>query len=209
MVLLVTSRERLKLQAEWVFDLHGLDYPDQGNPDDIERYSAVQLFMLHARKVQRQFSLSESEARAVVRICQLVEGMPLAIELAASAVHQRSCAAIAAEIERDLQMLVSAIHDIPERHRSVWAAFEHSWRLLSPEEQQSLGRLSVFHGGFDEGAAAQVACSPCPGAGDIGGQIPAALRSGWSLRNARAGAAVRLCKAGESRRARNPPKMLI
>jgi predicted ATPase/DNA-binding SARP family transcriptional activator len=159
-VLLVTSRERLKLHAEWVFDLHGLDFPEQGNTDDIERYSAVQLFMLHARKVRRQFSLSESEAQAVVRICQLVEGMPLAIELAASAVHQRSCAMIAAEIEKDLQMLVSAIHDIPERHRSVWAAFEQSWRWLSLEEQQSLGRLSVFHGGFDEGAAAQVACSP-------------------------------------------------
>ena len=159
-VLLVTSRERLKLHAEWVFDLHGLDYPDQGNTADLERFGAVQLFILHARKVQRQFSLSESEARAVVRICQLVEGMPLAIELAASAVNQRSCAAIAAEIERDLQTLVSAIHDIPERHRSVWVAFEHSWRWLSLEEQQSLGRLSVFRGGFDEAAAAQAACSP-------------------------------------------------
>lgn len=159
-VLLVTSRERLKLHAEWVFDLVGLDYPEQENTVDIERYSAVQLFMLYARKVRRQVSLSESEARAVVRICQLVEGMPLAIELAASAVHQRSCAAIAAEIERDLQTLASEIHDLPERHRSVWAAFEHSWRWLSLEEQQSLGRLSVFHGGFDEVAAAQVACSP-------------------------------------------------
>jgi len=159
-VLLVTSRERLKLHAEWVFDLSGLDYPDQGNTDDIERYSAVQLFMLHAIKARRQFSLSQSEAQAVVRICQLVEGMPLAIELAASAVNQRSCAAIAAEIEKDLQMLVSEIHDIPERHRSVWVAFEHSWRWLSLEEQQSLGRLSVFRGGFDEAAAAQAACSP-------------------------------------------------
>ncbi len=159
-VLLVTSRERLKLHAEWVFDLHGLDYPVPGNATDLEQYSAVQLFMLHARKVRRQFSLSESDGRAVVRICQLVEGMPLAIELAASAVHQRSCAAIAAEIERDLQTLASAIRDIPERHRSVWAAFEHSWRWLSLEEQQSLGRLSVFRGGFDETAAAQAACAP-------------------------------------------------
>ena len=159
-VLLVTSRERLKLQAEWVFDLHGLDYPDQGNTDDYTRYSAVQLFTLHACKVQRQFSLTDTEAPVVARICQLVEGMPLAIELAASAVRQRSCAMIAAEIESDLQTLVSTNHDIPERHRSVWAAFEHSWRLLSLEEQQSLGRLSVFHGGFDEEAAAQVARSP-------------------------------------------------
>jgi predicted ATPase/DNA-binding SARP family transcriptional activator/Tfp pilus assembly protein PilF len=159
-VLLVTSRERLKLHAEWVFDLHGLEYPTQGNQDDIERYSAVQLFMLHANKVRRQFSLSESESRAVVRICQLVEGMPLAIELAASAVYQRTCVTIAADLEKDLKLLVSAIHDIPERHRSVWAAFEHSWRLLSREEQQSLGRLSVFHGGFDERAATQVAGAP-------------------------------------------------
>ena len=205
-VLLVTSRERLKLHAEWVFDLQGLDYPDQVNPDDIERYGAVQLFMLHARKVRRQFSLSESEARAVVRICQLVEGMPLAIELAASAVHQRSCATIAAEIERDLQMLVSAIHDIPERHRSVWAAFEHSWRWLSLEEQQSLDRLSVFHGGFDEGAAAQVACSPS--------QVLATLVDKSLLRFGQGGrygmhelvqqyAYVKLVKAGELESTRN------
>jgi predicted ATPase/DNA-binding SARP family transcriptional activator len=159
-VLLATSRERLKLQAEWVFDLHGLDYPVQGFPVDFERYSAIQLFMLHARQVRRQFSPSGFEARAMVRICQLVEGMPLAIELAASAVHQRSCITIENEIERDLQKLVSSVHDIPERHRSVWAAFEHSWRLLSLEEQQVLGCLSVFHGGFDAEAAAQAAGSP-------------------------------------------------
>ena len=158
-VLLVTSRERLKLQAEWVFDLRGLEYPAQGDTVDFERYSAIQLFLLHAHKVQRQFSLTGPDAWAVIHICQLVEGMPLAIELAASAVHQRSCAAIAAEIERDLQSLTSEIQDIPVRHRSVWAAFEHSWRLLPLEEQQILGRLSIFNGGFDEDAAVQVACS--------------------------------------------------
>ena len=155
-VLLVTSRERLKLQAEWVFDLHGLEYPAQGSQEGFEGCSAVELFMLHARKVRREFSPSESEARAMVRICQLVEGMPLAIELAASAVYQRSCVTIVNEIERDLQMLVSSVHDIPERHRSVWAAFEHSWRLLSLQEQQALSRLAVFQGGFDEEAAVQV-----------------------------------------------------
>ena len=160
-VLLVTSRERLKLQAEWVFDLHGLDYPNQGNIVDLERFSAVQLFKMHALKVRRQFTLSESEAHAVVRICHLVGGLPLAVELAASAVHQRSCADLATEIEKDLQSLVSSVHDIPERHRSVWAAFEQSWRLLSQEEQQSLSRLAVFHGGFDEEAAAQVTGAPC------------------------------------------------
>ncbi|RPI81213.1 MAG: tetratricopeptide repeat protein, partial [Chloroflexi bacterium] len=79
---------------------------------------------------------------------------------AASAVHQHSCAAIAVEIEKGLEKLVSANYDIPERHRSVWAAFEHSWRLLSLEEQQSLSRLSVFRDGFDEDAALQVTGSP-------------------------------------------------
>ena len=161
-VLLVTSREKLKLQSEWVFDLRGLDYPIQDRVDEIEQYSAVQLFLLHARKMRRDFSPLKEDAQAVARICQLVEGMPLAIELAGSAAYQRSCTAIANEIERDLHQLVSPLHDTPKRHRSVWAAFEHSWSLLSVEEQLSFSRLSVFKGEFDEGAAEQVAGSTHP-----------------------------------------------
>ena len=97
--LLVTSRERLALPGEWLFDLSGLSYR-LGEPiDGIEGYSAVQLFVQRAGQVRRQFALADGEARAVARICRLVEGLPLAIELAAAALRTRSCTAIAAAIE--------------------------------------------------------------------------------------------------------------
>ncbi len=156
--LLVTSRERLKLQSEWLFDLGELQYP-RGEPAgtaDVEGYSAVELFTQCARRAQRRFTLGASEARAAARICQLVQGMPLAIELAATAIQQRSCEAVAVEIESGLRALASEWRDAPERHQSVWAAFEHSWRLLSAEEQRVFRQSSVFRGGFREEAAVQV-----------------------------------------------------
>jgi hypothetical protein len=115
--------------------------------------------MQRAGQVRRQFSLAEGEASAVARICRLVEGLPLAIELAAAALRTRSCAAIADAIETSLSALATSLRAIPERHRSMWAAFEHSWRLLSEQERQVFAQLSVFRGGFEEEAAALVAQS--------------------------------------------------
>jgi predicted ATPase/DNA-binding SARP family transcriptional activator len=157
--LLVTSRERLRLQAEWLFDLTELRYPADESVDAaaIREYGAVQLFAECARRTQRQFVLEDSDVGAVARICRIVQGMPLAIELAAAAVRRRSCAAIAAEIEASLRTLASGWRDAPERHRSVWAAFDHSWQLLTEEERSVFCQLSVFRGGFQEEAAAQVA----------------------------------------------------
>jgi predicted ATPase len=155
--LLVTSRERLALPGEWLFDLAGLSYPPGELPTDIEGYSAVRLFVQRASQVQRHLVLTEGEARAVARICRLVEGLPLAIELAAAALRTRSCTAIADAITTSLSALATGLRAVPERHRSMWAAFEHSWRLLSGEERQVFPRLSVFRGGFDEDAAAQIA----------------------------------------------------
>jgi predicted ATPase len=155
--LLVTSRERLALPGEWMFDLPGLNYPPRELLNGIDAYSAVRLFMQRAGQVRRQFALAEGEARAVARICRLVEGLPLAIELAAAALRTRSCAAIARAIERNVAALAIELRAVPERHRSIWATFEHSWRLLSDEERQVFPRLSVFRGGFEEDAAAQVA----------------------------------------------------
>jgi predicted ATPase/DNA-binding SARP family transcriptional activator len=155
--LLVTSRERLALPGEWLFDLAGLSYPPGELPTDINGYSAVQLFMQRAGQVRRQFVLAHDEARAVARICRLVEGLPLAIELAAAALRIRSCMAIAEAIEGGVTMLAVEMRAIPERHRNMWATFEHSWQLLSDEERLVFSRLSVFRGGFEEDAAAQVA----------------------------------------------------
>jgi predicted ATPase len=155
--LLVTSRERLALADEWLFDLSGLSYPIGQVADGIETHSSMQLFMQRAGQVRRQFVLAEGEARAVGRICQLVEGLPLAIELAAAALRTHSCMAIADAIATSLSPLATGLRAVPERHRSMWATFEHSWHLLMAEERQVFARLSVFRGGFEEDAGAQVA----------------------------------------------------
>jgi len=157
-VLLVTSRERLNLQAEWVFDVRGLPFPDPKDLSEIQNYSAVRLFVQRAARHKRQFRVTMENAQAIARICSVVEGNPLAIELAAAAVRTQSCEAISAEIESNLHALSSTMQDIPERHRSFWAVFEHSWQLLSPLEKEALQRLSVFRNGFSEEAAHSVAC---------------------------------------------------
>jgi predicted ATPase/DNA-binding SARP family transcriptional activator len=154
--LLVTSRERLALLGEWLVDLSGLRYPLGESDDDIEGYSAVHMFLQRASHMRRPFALADGEAHSVARICWLVEGLPLAIELAAAALHTHSCAAIADSIESSLLVLATGLRAVPERHRSIWATFEHSWHLLSDEERQVFARLAVFRGGFDQEAATQV-----------------------------------------------------
>jgi predicted ATPase/DNA-binding SARP family transcriptional activator len=158
--LLVTSRKRLNLQAEWVFDLDGLPYPLDGTDENIIEYPAVQLFIQRAKQVRRSFRLDRQEVEAIRRICQLVEGMPLAIEMAASASRHQPCTLIAAGLESGVRHLATSASDVPDRHRSMWAVFEHSCRLLSNEEAHAFNRLCVFQGGFYEGAALQVANIP-------------------------------------------------
>ena len=157
--LLVTSRERLNMQAEYVFDLAGLPFPPDDEGNNIESYSAVQLFLQQARQVKRDVFLIGDEVKAVGQICRMVEGMPLAIEMAAAGVRSHSCREIVQALERGLQTLVTTMIDIPERHRSTQLVFDHSWCVLSPAEQDCLQRLSVFHGGIQEVAAAQVAAA--------------------------------------------------
>jgi predicted ATPase/DNA-binding XRE family transcriptional regulator len=151
--LLVTSRERLELSGEWVFEVEGLAVPPDGQVEGLESYSAVQLFLQRARQARVDFELSVEDCPEVVRICRLVEGMPLAIELAAAWVPVLTCAEIADEIERGLDILATRLRDIPERQRSLRAVFEHSWQLLREEEQRAVRQLAVFHGGFSREAA--------------------------------------------------------
>jgi predicted ATPase/DNA-binding SARP family transcriptional activator/Tfp pilus assembly protein PilF len=157
MVLLVTSRERLNLQEEWVYEVEGLGYPKDQAAQDLESYSAVELFWQCARRARQHFAPSEAETPYVVRICQLVEGMPLGIELAAAWLPVHTCGEIAGEIERNLDILATSLRNVPERHRSLRATFEHSWNLLSEAEKGLFARLSVFRGGFRREAAAVVA----------------------------------------------------
>ncbi|MEO8392857.1 MAG: LuxR C-terminal-related transcriptional regulator [Chloroflexota bacterium] len=153
---LVTSRERLNLQEEWVLTLEGLSYPEGQVTDSLENYSAVQLFAQRARQVQPAFSLMEN-TEAVRTICHLVEGNPLAIELATSWLCAMSCQQITAQIAGGSDFLTTPMRNVPERHRSLHTVFEQSWNQLLPVEQWVLMRLSVFRGGFDLEAAEQVA----------------------------------------------------
>jgi predicted ATPase len=156
---MVTSRERLNVRWEWVFPVEGMSFPTGGDRavESLEQYGAIQLFLQLARQADAGFAPSQADMAGVVRICQLLEGMPLGIELAAAWVKILSCPDIADEIARNLDFLRTSMRDIPERHRSLRAAFDHSWRLLSEAERQVLARLSVFAGGFDREAAEQVA----------------------------------------------------
>ena len=161
--LLVTSRERLALQAEHLRELAGLAYP----PAQPARsgaatlpwssYAAVRLFLQRARQTQPRFTPNEEEMAAIVRICRLTEGMPLALELAAATLRGQLCSGLAAALEEGAATLAASLRDLPQRHRSMRAVFEHSWRLLSAAEQELFCAISIFRGGFLAEAAQEVA----------------------------------------------------
>jgi predicted ATPase/transcriptional regulator with XRE-family HTH domain len=160
--LLVTSRERLNLQGEWVFEIQGLPVPPMDHAGRAEEYSAVVLFVQNARRAQADFELRAEERPSVVRICQMVEGMPLGIELAAAWVPVLTCREIAHEMERGMDFLATSMRDVPKRQRSLRAAFDHSWGLLSADERRVLSRLAVFQGGFEREAGERVAGASLP-----------------------------------------------
>ena len=107
--MLLTSREQLRLQWEWVFEVQGLPVPEQVQPGMLENNSAIALFLQRARQVSRSISLTEEDAEALVQICRLVDGLPLAIELAASWVRLMSPAEIAEELEQSLDLLETTL----------------------------------------------------------------------------------------------------
>ncbi|MBI3151174.1 MAG: AAA family ATPase, partial [Chloroflexi bacterium] len=152
--LLVTSRERLNLYEEIVFNVHGLELPGDDVP--AEKSDAMRLFVQCARRVRREFSLTGEDAGHVASICRMVEGAPLAIELASAWGRHHSCEQIASLISKDLDFLESPYANAPEKHRSLRVVFERSWSLLTAAEQIAFAQLSVFHGGFTLEAAQAV-----------------------------------------------------
>jgi predicted ATPase/DNA-binding CsgD family transcriptional regulator len=155
--IVATSRERLNVRGEWVVALDGLAFPPRDGTDvseSPERYSAVQLFLQSSRPLVSDFALTAETAPAVVKICQLVDGLPLGIELAAGWTRLLACDEIAREIAQNLDFLTSSAHDLPKRQRSLRAVFDSSWNLLTPAEQQALRQLAIFQGSFTREAAA-------------------------------------------------------
>ena len=141
--LLATSRERLQLAEEWVFSVAGLD-------------AARELFGQTAVRVKPDFDV-QAEETAVRHICQLVENLPLAVELAASWTPFLTCDQIAEQIQTGLDILATTVRNIPARHRSMQAVFDASWQLLTEAERDALMRLSVFRGGWRVAEATAVA----------------------------------------------------
>ena len=160
--ILVTSRERLHLYEEQVYPIQGLEFPQtilkelSESPENAAEYTAVKLFIQSARRMQPDFELVTDDLIYLTRICRLVEGMPLGIELAASWVDVLSLVDIATEIQQNLDFLETEIRNISERHRSMRAVFDASWQRLSETEREIFALLSVFRGGFTKGAAKEV-----------------------------------------------------
>ena len=122
----------------------------------------MQLFITRAKRARLTFSTTTKDLSHIVRICQLLGGSPLGIELAAVWVKIMSVAEIHEEITQNLAFLKTPTRNLPKRHQSIQAAFEHSWKLLPAREQEVLRNLSVFTGGFRKEAAAEVVGATIP-----------------------------------------------
>ncbi len=157
--ILITSRVRLNLHGEQVFEIHGLPQPPKGPMTDTS--DALKLFLQSARNIAPAFTPLPEEMDCIADICRLVEGLPLAIELSAAWVNVFSVCEIAARLggpeNETLTMLDSPLRGLPQRHRSIRAVCDYSYRLLTDEEKRVFRALSVFRGGFDWNAAAEVA----------------------------------------------------
>ena len=155
--ILVTSRECLNLEEEHVMPLQGLPCSDQVSFAESQYVDAIRLFNQRAKRARLDFELTKENLAHILEICRLVEGSPLGIELAAVWLGSLSLAEIAYEIGQNIGLLETKSRNITERHQSIKAVFEHSWKLLKPKEQRILAQLSVFRGGFTRQAASSLA----------------------------------------------------
>ncbi|WP_254431348.1 DUF4062 domain-containing protein [Agromyces sp. Marseille-P2726] len=166
---LVTSRVRLRVRGERVFDVDPLALP--GDPDEVSYQAileapAVRLFRDRANAADPRFDVTDDNAEDVARICRALEGVPLAIELAAARIRALTPAAMLGRLDRVLPLLVTAARDVPERQRTIRATVEWSIDLLGPDARALFERLGVFVGDFSLDAVEAVADGE-PWAGDL------------------------------------------
>ncbi|MCB0214341.1 MAG: AAA family ATPase, partial [Anaerolineae bacterium] len=163
--ILATSRERLGLRGETVYPIGSLHVPITISEDVqaiVDRHDAIQLFINCAKRAQPTFALTVDNLDDVINICQLVDGMPLGIELAAAWVGLLTPREIAAEIKSNLDFLTANWRDIPARHQSIRSVFESSWQQLTATEQDVFQQLSIFRGGFTRQAAEYITGAMLP-----------------------------------------------
>jgi len=154
--IILTSRERLNLYLETIFQVRGLPYPMFPDDPEYENYSGIKLFTQNALRVSPGFTLRTEDKSSIILICALSNGLPLGIELASSWIRAFTCREIATSIQNNLDFLRTGSPDVPTRHRSLRAAFDHSWGLLSEEARRIIRRLSIFRNGFTAQAARQM-----------------------------------------------------
>ena len=168
--ILATSREALRLRGEQEFPLGPLPVPDAKGGSALE-FPSVQLFVQRARAAKPDFHLDEEDTARVAELCRRLDGLPLAIELAAARVRAFSPADMLEQFDRRFQWLASTARDIPEWRRTLWSAIQWSYNLLDEKERTLFARLSVFAGGWSV-EAAEAICGdeedcPCEDAFEI------------------------------------------
>ena len=155
LTILVTSRQRLNLSSETVIFLDGLRFPADEASDPLA-YPAVQLFLLHARRLHPRYQPDKGDVAAIVEVCRLVHGIPLGILLAAAWSRVLVPAEIAVEIGRDLGFLQTDMPDVPARQRNLRMVVVQTWSRLRADARRAFMRLSVFRGGASAEAARYV-----------------------------------------------------
>jgi predicted ATPase/DNA-binding CsgD family transcriptional regulator len=158
---LITSRERLNVLEETVYRVNGMTLPAHDDDDEtaLQTNEAVRLFLYQAAHVRPDFVADAAALQHIAHICRIVEGMPLALILAATWVEMLTPAEIAQEIMQHVDFLATELRDIPERHQSLRAVWTSTWAQMSTSEQQAFARMTVFRGGFTRAAAVAVLCS--------------------------------------------------
>jgi predicted ATPase len=154
---ILTSREPLQIRGEWTMLVHPLALPDPAHPPDLGslvNIPAVALFLRRAREVRPDFTITQDNAGDVVQICQRLDGLPLALELAAAHVNVLPPRLLLSHLSRRLPLLTRGARDLPERQQTLRNAIAWSYDLLESSEQRLFRRLSVFSGFGIEGAAA-------------------------------------------------------
>jgi predicted ATPase len=156
----VTSREQLRISWEHALPVPPLDLPDQSMDgyEVVAAAPAVELFLVRARASRPGFCLTEENFRAISEICARLDGLPLAIVLAASRMNVLSPEEVAGRLDRSLELLIGGSRDAPSRHQGLRAAFNWSYALLDPAEQALFRRLGVFAAGCS--IEAVIAVSP-------------------------------------------------
>ncbi|MFN8633969.1 MAG: tetratricopeptide repeat protein [Chloroflexota bacterium] len=160
LTVLVTSRSPLQLRAEHEFPVPPLALPETGRalgPEALSQYEAVALFVERALAVRPSFTVTNANAPAVAEICARLDGLPLAIELAAARMRVLSPEAMLPRLERSLDLLGGGRRDLPARQQTLRSAIAWSYDLLSEDERRLFRRLSVFVGGFTLEAGERVA----------------------------------------------------